>query len=532
MNDSEVKMLKIQTIAKKANIKNFIPYGNYMAKITPLNESKKGKLILVSAMTPTTAGEGKTTIAIALSDALNILGHKSILSLREPSLGPVFGMKGGATGAGAATVEPSNEINLHFTGDFHAITSANNLLCAMLDNSIFQGNPLNINPQRVVFPRAMDMNDRSLRDIDISLEKLKGQEARRDHFVITSACEIMAILCLAQNFDDLKRRLGNILVAYTYDNKPVLAKDLKAQQAMAILLANAIYPNLVQTQGGYPAIIHGGPFANIAHGCSSIIATSTALSLGEYCVTEGGFGGDLGGEKFLSIVSRKLNKAPTCVVVVATVKAIKLHSESGLLSEGFENLKRHLLNFKNVFSLTPIVALNHFKDDSEDDINEVVDLCKTLGISCHVCYPYEKGGKGCLSLAAEITTLPEPKQMNYPYNLEDSVKDKIQKLTTKIYGGKDVEYSDDALEDLKNLPEECKNYPICVAKTQYSFSDDAKKLNAPKDFTLHVKRIEVKHGGEFIVVLAGKIYLMPGLSKEPNAVNMYIDENMVIHNLK
>ena len=527
-------MLKIQTIAKKLNIKNsqLIQYGDYMAKLKNVAGDKNGKLILVSAMTPTTAGEGKTTIAIALSDALNIIGYKSVLSLREPSLGPVFGMKGGATGAGKASVEPSNDINLHFTGDFHAITSANNLLCALLDNSIFQGNPLNIDPNHVVFPRAMDMNDRSLRDIQISLENLKGQQPRQDHFVITSACEIMAILCLAKDFQDLKRRLGNILVAYTKDNKPVFAKDLKAQESMAILLANAFYPNLVQTQGGYPAIIHGGPFANIAHGCSSINATRTALSLGDYCVTEGGFGGDLGGEKFLSVKCRNLKKIPTCVVVVATIKALKLHSANGILSEGFENLKRHILNFKNVFSLTPIVALNHFKGDSQNDIDEVIELCRQMGVSCHVCYPYEKGGKGCISLAQEISSLKEPKTMTYPYSLEDTLEEKIQKLTTKIYGGKDVEYSSVALDQIKNLPDECKNYPVVVAKTQYSFSDDAKLLNAPKDFTIHVRSIEIKHGAQFIVVLAGKIYLMPGLGKEPNAVNMSIDENMQIYNLK
>lgn len=527
-------MLKIKTIAKKLNIKNnqIIQYGDYMAKIKNVATDKKGKLILVSAMTPTTAGEGKTTIAIALSDALNIIGYKSILSLREPSLGPVFGMKGGATGAGKASVEPSNEINLHFTGDFHAITSANNLLCALLDNSIFQGNPLNIDPNRVVFPRAMDMNDRSLRDIKISLENLKGQEPRQDHFVITSACEIMAILCLAKDFEELKRRLGNILVAYSREGKPIFAKDLKAQESMAILLSSAFYPNLVQTQSGYPAIIHGGPFANIAHGCSSVVATSAALSLGDYCVTEGGFGGDLGGEKFLSIKCRNLGKIPTCVVVVATIKALKLHSANGDLSEGFENLKRHLLNFKNVFSLTPIVALNHFKGDSQNDIKQVIELCHQMGVSCHVCYPYEKGGKGCIDLAQEISSLKEPKTMTYPYNLEDDIEEKIQKLTTKIYGGKNVEFSSEAKSELQNLPEECKNYPVVVAKTQYSFSDDPKLLNAPTDFTLHVKRIEIKNGAQFIVALAGKIYLMPGLGKEPNAVNMFIDENMQIHNLK
>ena len=527
-------MQKIRNIAKKLNIKNnqIIQYGEYMAKLKNVVGDKNGKLILVSAMTPTTAGEGKTTIAIALSDALNFIGYKSVLSLREPSLGPVFGMKGGATGAGKATVEPSNEINLHFTGDFHALTSANNLLCALLDNSIFQGNPLNIDPERVVFPRAMDMNDRSLRDIEIGLENLKGQEPRKDHFVITSACEIMAILCLAKDFQDLKRRLGNILVAFDKEGKPVYAKDLNAQESMAILLANAFYPNLVQTQAGYPAIIHGGPFANIAHGCSSVVATKTALSLGDYCVTEGGFGGDLGGEKFLSIKCRNLKKVPTCVVVVATIKAIKLHSQNSVLSEGFENLKRHLLNFKNVFSLTPIVALNHFKGDSQKDIDEVISLCKQLGVSCHVCYPYEKGGKGCISLAQEISTLKEPKSMTYPYNIEDKPEEKIKKLNNKIYGGKDVEFSEEACAELQSLPEECKTYPVVVAKTQYSFSDDAKLLNAPKDFTLHVRRIEIKHGAEFIVVLAGKIYLMPGLGKEPNAVNMFIDENMHIHNLK
>ncbi len=527
-------MEKINVIAQKLGLKEecIVPYGHYMAKIDANLENKQGKLILVSAMTPTTAGEGKTTVSIGLADGLNLLGKKAVLSLREPSLGPVFGMKGGATGGGKAVIEPSDEINLHFTGDMHAITSANNLLCAMIDNSIFQGNPLNIDKDRVIFKRCMDMNDRSLREIEISKEKLKGQAPRNDGFVITAASEIMALLCLSSSFDDLKNRLGNILVAFSLDGKPVYARELGVVDAMASLLVHATKPNLVQTGEGNPAIVHGGPFANIAHGCSSIIATRTALALGDYCITECGFGGDLGGEKFMDVVCRQFDLNPLAVVIVATIKALKLHSENALIEEGFTNLQKHIENFKDIYNQNVIVALNIFSDDKDEEIQKVISLCKGNDVDCYPTRQFAEGGKGCLDLAQAIINLDKTPQPSFPYKLEESIKEKLNKLASKVYGAKNIIYSPLAEEQIKNIEKLGKGYPIVVAKTQYSFSDNPDLKGRPQDFDFHVSEVEIACGSRFIIVKSGKMTLMPGLGKVPNATKIIVDDSMTIHNLK
>ncbi len=528
-------MKKVCEIAKDLSIDfdDIIPYGHYIAKINNFKPIKNGKLILISAMTPTTSGEGKTTISIGLCDSLNSLGKKAVLSLREPSLGPVFGMKGGATGGGKASIEPSNEINLHFTGDLHAITSANNLLCAVIDNSIFQGNPLDIDLNNVFFKRCMDMNDRSLREIEIGLEKLKGQTPRKDGFVITAASEIMAILCLAKDIEDLKTRLGNILVALTNDGKPLFAKDFEVVDAMTALLLNAIKPNLVQTLEGNPALVHGGPFANIAHGCSSLIATKTALSLADYAITEAGFGGDLGGEKFFDIVCRFNNIKPSAVVIVATIKALKSHSPTGNITEGFENLKKHIDNFLKVFNQKVIVALNKFASDTEEEVALVKKLCESIGVSCHDCSQFENGGKGCESLAKNIIEIcqAEPPTPTYPYDLSEDIQEKIFKLASKIYGASKVTYSQQALDYIEKFKDLTKNLPIVVAKTQYSISGDPILIGNPMNTDFNVESIEVKNGSGFVVVKADKVFLMPGLGKEPNATKIKVQGEQ-IYNLK
>ena len=529
-------MKKIISVAKKLNLTedDIEFYGKYMAKIEGINSDKKGKLILVSAMTPTTSGEGKTTVSIGLCDGLNLLGKKAVLSLREPSLGPVFGMKGGATGGGEAEICPSNEINLHFTGDMHAITSANNLICACIDNSVFQGNPLNIDTSHIFFNRCIDMNDRALREVEISLEKLNNQSPRKEKFVITAASEIMALLCLSKDFKDLKVRLGNIIIALNKDGNPIYAKELGIIDSMASLLVNAIKPNLVQTKEGNPCIVHGGPFANIAHGCSSVIATQTALSLGDYCITECGFGGDLGGEKFMDIVCRQNGLYPSVVILVATIKALKLHSPISDITEGFENLKKQIENFKNVYNQRVIVALNIFEGDSNEEINLVAKLCEEINVKCCPCRQFAEGGKGTISLAEIVLEecekdCPTP---TYPYENEDSLEDKIYKLASKVYGACSIEYSDKAKEDIKNLGSLASGKPIVVAKTQYSLSDNPKLIGRPSNFTFHISGVEIKNGSGFIIVKTGKINLMPGLSKEPNALKIKVDDNMQIHNLK
>ena len=529
----------IRKIAKKIGLseKDLSLYGSDKAKINNVKLNPQGKLILVSAMNPGRFGEGKTTVSIGLGDALALLGKKVCLALREPSLGPVFGVKGGATGGGKTCVEPSDDINLHFTGDFHAITSANNLLCAMIDNHIFQGNALNIDPEKIQFKRCMDMNDRALREITINEENLKNNIKRQDGFDITAGSEIMAILCLARDIDDLKRRCGNIIIGFDKNGKQLYAKDLKAENAMAILLKDAIKPNLVQTIANTPSIVHGGPFANIAHGCNSVIATKTALSLADYVVTEAGFGADLGGEKFLDMKCRLNNLNPNAVVLVATIKALKLHGANmdnkNPIEVGFANLARHVNNMRKIYNKKVIVALNKFADDTNDEIDLVINLCKKIQVKCIISDGFAKGGKGCTELAEEVVRLCDDSltPLHYAYKLSDKIEKKANDLAKNIYGAKAVEFSDKAKEKIKYFEKLAKNFPIIMAKTQYSFSDDPQLLNAPSNYTFHVSDIELKNGAEFLVLIAGKMSLMPGLPKVPNAVKMEIVDGK-IYNLK
>lgn len=534
----------INDIAKKADIpKEYLEnYGKYKAKIDyklldSLKNKENGKLILVTAINPTSAGEGKTTTTIGLADALNSLGKKTMVALREPSLGPVFGVKGGAAGGGYAQVVPMEDINLHFTGDFHAIGAANNLLCAMLDNHIHQGNSLNINPQTITLKRVVDMNDRQLRNIIDGLGKPTDGKPRQDGFDITVASEVMAILCLSNDLMDLKEKLGNIIVGYSYGDKPITAKDLKANGAMTVLLKDALKPNLVQTLEGNPAIIHGGPFANIAHGCNSIMATKLALKLGEYTVTEAGFGADLGAEKFLDIKCRKANIKPDCVVIVATIRALKLHGGADkkelnnenleALEKGLPNLIRHLENIENVYKLPVVVALNKFPSDTQKEIELCEKLCKDIDIDVVLSDVYANGSKGGVDLANKVIELcGKENNFEYAYKDEESIKDKINDIVTKIYHGINVNYEAKALKALKKIEElGYSNLPICMAKTQYSFSDDPKKLGAPENFTITIKDMKVSSGAGFIVVYTGDIMTMPGLPKVPAAENIDIDEN-------
>ncbi len=537
-------------IAKKLNIdeKYIEQYGNYKAKIDyrlmeELKDKKDGKLILVTAINPTSAGEGKTTTTVGLADALTKLGKKTMVALREPSLGPVFGIKGGAAGGGYAQVVPMEDINLHFTGDFHAITAANNLLAALIDNHIQQGNPLNIDPRRISWKRAVDMNDRQLRNIVCGLGARSDGTPRQDGFDITVASEVMAILCLSNDIADLKERLGNITIGYTYDNNPVLAKELKAQGAMAALLKDALKPNLVQTLEATPAFIHGGPFANIAHGCNSVTATKLALKLADYTVTEAGFGADLGAEKFLDIKCRIANLKPDAVVIVASCRALKNHG--GVLKEdlkqenldalkkGLPNLLQHLDNIRNIFKLPVVVAINRFPDDSAAELKLIEDKCKELGISVALSEVFSKGSDGGIDLADEVIKLTEIKnEFEFAYDLEDSIYDKLNKIATKVYHADKVELTASALKQMKQLEElEFSNLPVCMAKTQYSFSDDPKKLAAPKDFAITVRELKVASGAGFIVALTGDIMTMPGLPKVPAAESIDVDNNGVITGL-
>ena len=514
--------MKIISLIKKLKIKNYQLYGEDMAKIDGL-DSPKGKLILVTAINPTKFGEGKTTMSIGLADSMNKLGKNTILALREPSLGPVFGVKGGATGGGKSQIIPSEEMNLHFTGDFHAITSANNLLCALIDNHIYQGNSLNIDDKNILFHRCMDMNDRALREITISQEKLSRNVERKENFIITAASEIMAILCLSQNLQDLKNRLANILVAFSKKGEPIYAKDLKAENAMALLLKNAIKPNLVQTLCHSPAIVHGGPFANIAHGCNSCIATKTALSLGDYCVTEAGFGGDLGGEKFIDLKCRLNNLNPNVVVIVVTLRALKAHSQEGSLSGGLDNMLKHIENFKNIFNKEVVIAINKFSDDNLKEIEKIQTFCNKIKVKAIVASPY-LNKYGCTELAKEVIALCEKENspLKYAYDLNNTIKEKILSLSQKIYGARKVTYSPEAEEKIKKFEILGKGLPIVMAKTQYSLSDDDKLIGLPTNFNIHVRDIELKLGGRFIIVVAGKISLMPGLPKHPNSETMTI----------
>ena len=542
-------MQNICEIAKKLDVpEEYIEqYGRYKAKIdySLLNDSdrKPGKLILVTAITPTAAGEGKTTTTIGLADGLTRIGKRCAVALREPSLGPVFGIKGGAAGGGYAQVVPMEDINLHFTGDFHAIGAANNLLAAMLDNHIHQGNALGIDITKVTWRRCVDMNDRQLRFIKIGLGGEKNGTPRDDGYDITVASEIMAVFCLASSITDLKERLSRIVVAYTHDDKPVTAGQLGAVGAMTALLKDALKPNLVQTLEGTPAFVHGGPFANIAHGCNSVIATRMAMKLADYAVTEAGFGADLGAEKFLDIKCRIADLKPDAVVVVATVRALKLHGgvaktelgEENLeaLEKGLPNLLRHVSNIKNVYKLPCVVAVNRFPTDTDKEIALVIEKCRELGVNVRLSTVWADGGKGGVELAEEVIKLCEEKNdFTFSYESNTSIEEKIDAIVKKVYGGDGVVFTDEASEEIKRLTAlGYGSLPVCMAKTQYSFSDDATKLGAPTGFTVTVRKVKVSAGAGFIVALTGNIMTMPGLPKVPAAERIDVDENGKISGL-
>ena len=538
-----VKLDKITDIANRIGImENEIEqYGNYKAKLdneaiaNRLREKKDGKLILVTSINPTPLGEGKTTIAIGLADGLRKIGKKSILALREPSLGPVFGIKGGATGGGYSQVAPMEDINLHFNGDIHAITSANNLLSALIDNHIYYGNELQFD--KVIWKRCVDLNDRQLRKIETGLSGEKNIVPREDGFDISVASEIMAILCLATDIKDLKRRIGNIIVGYNKNGKPITAKDLHAEGSLTVLLKDAIKPNLVQTLEHTPALIHGGPFANIAHGCNSVIATKTAMKLGEYIVTEAGFGSDLGAEKFLDIKCRKAEIKPDAVVCVATIRALKYHGGQPkeeveienleALKNGIKNLNKHIENLKEKFGLNTIVAINKFPTDTANEIELLKSELEKQGVNICLAENHQKGGDGIIDLANKVVELTEQEEnFKYIYDNEDSIETKIEKVAKNIYGASGVEYSEKAIEEMKKIDQMgYSKYPVCIAKTQYSFSDDPKNLECKEEFKIHVNEIQLKAGAEFIVAITGKIMTMPGLPRVPAAENIDIDEN-------
>lgn len=542
MTDIEIakntELKKITEVAKDIGIadEDIEPYGNYKAKISKVDTSKNdGKLILVTAMSPTPLGEGKTTISIAIADGLRRIGKKSILALREPSLGPVFGMKGGATGGGHAQIAPMEDINLHFTGDMHAITSANNLLSAMIDNHIYQGNKLNI--EKVTWKRCIDLNDRQLRKINTGLSGESKIVPREDGFDISAASEIMAILCLATDIQDLKTRLGNIIVGYNKKEEPVFAKDLNAQGAMTVLLKDAIKPNLVQTLEHTPALVHGGPFANIAHGCNSVIATRMGMKLAEYTVTEAGFGADLGAEKFIDIKCRDANIKPNVVVCVATIKALKYHGGASKenireedmvsLEKGMNNLYKHIDNIRGRFGLNVIVAINKYDTDKDNELEFVQNELAKREIPSSVVESWKKGGEGALDIANKIVELADQEEdkFEYIYDLDEAIVEKINKIAMKIYGAKAVLYPEEVARKIEKIEEMgYGKLPICIAKTQYSFSDDAKNLECEEPFEIHVKDVELKAGAGFIVVLAGNIMTMPGLPVVPAAENIDIDE--------
>ena len=532
-----VSLKNIVDVAKDLNIEeyNIEVYGKYKAKISNkvfenLKDKKNGKLILVTAISPTPLGEGKTTVSISIADGLRKIGKNSILALREPSLGPVFGIKGGAAGGGYSQVLPMEDINLHFTGDIHAITSANNLLSSLIDNHIYFGNELRFD--KVVWKRCVDLNDRSLRSVEVGLTN-----KRKDKFDISVASEIMAILCLSKDIFDLRRRLANILVGYNKEGEAIYARDLKAEGSMTVLLKDAIKPNLVQTLEHTPAIIHGGPFANIAHGCNSVIATNLALKLCDYVVTEAGFGADLGAEKFLNIKCRNMNVMPDIVVLVATIKALKYHggvSKNEVfnvnmdgLEKGMNNLFRHIDNLSNKFNVNVIVAINKYAKDTDEEINFLVNKLSEKGILVSIVDGFSKGGEGAIDISNKIVKLVDnKKELNYTYELTDTIEEKIKKVAMKIYGASDVIFENSALESIKKINElGYSNLPICIAKTQYSFSSDPKNLECAGDYNITISDVELKSGANFIVVYAGNIMTMPGLPKEPAAMNIDIDEN-------
>lgn len=538
---NSVVMKPIEEIAESIGIakENLSLYGKYKAKINnieSLDDNEDGKLILVTAITPTPAGEGKTTTSVGLVDALTAIGKKAVIALREPSLGPVFGVKGGAAGGGHAQVVPMEDINLHFTGDFHAISAANNLLAALLDNHIHQGNLLQIDSRRITWKRVVDMNDRQLRHIVNGLQGRVNGVPREDGYDITVASEIMAILCLANDIADLKNKLRKIIVAYNYDGEPVTAGDLKAEGAMAALLKEAIQPNIVQTLEHAPAFIHGGPFANIAHGCNSVLATKLALKYADYAVTEAGFGADLGAEKFIDIKCRLANLRPDAVVLVATIRALKMHggvkkSDLGIenvdaVFAGIPNLSKHLENIKEVYGMPVVVAINKFPTDTDAELAAVEKACKEMDVAVVLSDVWGKGSAGGKELAEKVVALAEePNHFSYVYDLDDSIEEKLNKIVQKVYGGAGVELALSAKKELKELERlGFGNYPICMAKTQYSFSDDASLLGAPKDFTVMIRNLKVSAGAGFIVALTGAVMTMPGLPKSPAAERIDIDE--------
>ncbi len=536
-------MKPISEIARVAGIdeEHLEHYGKYKAKVDSAilgdDTRENGKLILVTAITPTPAGEGKTTTTIGLADGMRRIGKKSIVALREPSLGPVFGVKGGAAGGGYAQVVPMEDINLHFTGDFHAIGAANNLLAAMLDNHIYQGNRLGIDPRRITWKRCVDMNDRQLRFVTDGLGGRVNGVPREDGYDITVASEIMAVFCLSESISDLKARLSRIVVAYTYDEKPITAGDIGAVGAMAALLKDALKPNLVQTLEGTPALVHGGPFANIAHGCNSVIATKMAMKLGDYAVTEAGFGADLGAEKFLDIKCRAAGLSPDAVVVVATVRALKMHgglSKTELghedlvsLEKGIPNLLRHVSNIKNVYGLPCVVAVNRFPTDTDAEINLVIERCRALGVNVVLSTVWGDGGEGGMELAREVVRLcEEPKDFHFAYETDASIPEKLEAIVKKVYGGDGVVIAPAARKEMDKLTSlGFDKLPVCMAKTQYSFSDDATKLGAPEGFTVTVRNIKVSAGAGFLVALTGDIMTMPGLPKSPAAERIDVDDN-------
>ena len=548
----EAKMKPINEVLSKINVpddpKSFSPMGRHIAKINleyleTLKDKKDGKLILVTGITPTPAGEGKTTTSVGLTDALNKIGKNSIVCIREPSLGPSFGMKGGAAGGGYAQVVPMEQINLHFTGDFHAITSAHNLLSALIDNHIYWGNKLNIDVRRVVWKRVMDMNDRSLRSIVVDLGGIANGYPRQDGFDITVASEIMAIFCLAKDLKDLENRIGNITIAYTRDKKPIYAKDLKAQGPVTVLLKEAIRPNATQTLENNPAIIHGGPFANIAHGCNSVIATKAGLKLSDYVVTEAGFGADLGAEKFLDIKCRKSGIKPDCVVIVATIRALKMHGglkknvlkdeNINALKKGLVNLERHINNTKK-FGLPVAVAINHFITDTDNEVNALVDYCKTLGVKASICTHWSKGGEGAKDLAKTVVEICENNTNTFKFLYQDKLPlfKKIQTIAQEIYHASEVVADTKIREQLKDF--EKKGYgklPICIAKTQYSFSTDPNLKGAPTGHVLPIREVRLSSGAEFIVVICGTIMTMPGLPRMPAAENIKLNQKGEIEGL-
>lgn len=546
----EAVLAPIGEVAAKLDIKEdeLECYGKYKAKLSSdiwerVKDNKDGKLILVTAINPTPAGEGKTTTSVGLGEAFNRLNKKAVIALREPSLGPCFGIKGGAAGGGYAQVVPMEDLNLHFTGDFHAITSANNLLAALLDNHIQQGNILGIDPERIVWKRCIDMNDRVLRNIVVGLGKKTDGVVRQDHFVITVASEIMAILCLAENMKDLKQRLGKIIVAYTYEDKPVTADDIQATGAMAALLKDAVKPNLIQTLEHTPALVHGGPFANIAHGCNSVAATRIGLKLADYCITEAGFGADLGAEKFFDIKCRMSGLKPDVAVLVATVRALKYNGgvpkddlaapDIEALKSGIVNLEKHIENIQQ-FGVPVVVTLNKFASDSEEELAYVKDFC--IGHNCEFALSevWEKGGEGGIELANKVIETLENKKSDFHtiYNNEASLTEKIETIAEKIYDADGVEYDTQAVKQLKRLTElGFVSFPVCMAKTQFSFSDDPKLLGRPENFKIHVREVYVSAGAGFVVVLTGSVMTLPGLPKKPAAYGIDVDDNGVITGL-